>query len=316
MALTIPKVSYTGKIKEIQLGRGDKAITVGGETSYPFHIFEGEMPHKPVIAMEVYDSRPEEWPEAALEPFKDVIEDPVAWAKKCVETYGAEMIALQLESIDPNAQDRPADEAVAVIKKVTEALDVPLIVWGCANVEKDTEVLRKAAEECSGYNLVIGPVQEGNYKQLGAVAIGYNHTVIASTPIDINLAKQLNVLLGNLGVPDQQILIDPTTGGLGYGLEYTYSVMERIRMAALTQEDERLQFPMVCNLAREVWKAKETKISEEEDPKLGESKKRGILMEAITAGVLLLAGADVLIMRHPEAIGLVRGMIEDLLKTR
>lgn len=314
MAFAMPKISYTGKIREIQLGRDDKVITVGGGTSYPFHTFEGKMPHKPVIAMEVYDSKPEEWPKAAIEPFRDVIDDPAAWAKKCTEVYGAEMIALQLASTDPNAQDRPADEAVEVVKKVVEAVDVPLIVWGCANVEKDTEVLRKAAEECSGRNLIIGPVQEGNYKQLGAVAIAYNHTVIASTPIDINLAKQLNVLLGNLGVPDKQILIDPTTGGLGYGLEYTYSVMERIRMAALTQEDERLQFPMICNLAKEVWKAKEVRINEEDDPKLGDPGKRGILMETITAVVLLLAGADILVMRHPEAINLTRGVVKDLLK--
>ena len=314
MAFAIPKISYIGKIKEIELRGKDKVITVGGETSYPFHVFEGEMPNKPVIAMEVYDSKPEEWPEAAIEPFRDVIDDPVTWAKKCIEVYGAEIIALQLASIDPNAQDRPADEAVEVVKNVAEAVDVPLIVWGCANVEKDIEVLRKVAEVCSGRNLIIGPVQEGNYKQLGAVAIAYNHTVIASTPIDINLAKQLNVLLGNLGVPDKQILIDPTTGGLGYGLEYTYSVMERVRMAALTQEDERLQFPMICNMAKEVWKAKETKISQEDDPKFGDPGKRGILMETITAVALLLAGADILIMRHPEAINATRGMIEDLLK--
>ena len=314
MALAIPKISYIGKIKEIELRGKDKVITVGGETSYPFHVFEGEMPNKPVIAVEVYDSRPEEWPEAAIEPFRDVVDDPVAWAKKCIEVYGAELVALQLASIDPNAQDRPADEAVEVVKNVAEAVDVPLIVWGCANVEKDIEVLRKVAEVCSGRNLIIGPVQEGNYKQLGAVAIAYNHTVIASTPIDINLAKQLNVLLGNLGVPDKQILIDPTTGGLGYGLEYTYSVMERVRMAALTQEDERLQFPMICNMAKEVWKAKEVRISEEDDPKLGDPGKRGILMETITAVALLLAGADILIMRHPEAINATRGMIEDLLK--
>jgi len=314
LALAIPKISYIGKIKEIELRGKDKVITVGGETSYPFHVFEGEMPNKPAIAMEFYDSEPKEWPEAAIEPFRDVVDDPVAWAKKCIEVYGAELVALQLASIDPNAQDRPADEAVEVVKKVAEAVDVPLIVWGCANVEKDIEVLRKVAEVCSGRNLIIGPVQEGNYKQLGAVAIAYNHTVIASTPIDINLAKQLNVLLGNLGVPDKQILIDPTTGGLGYGLEYTYSVMERVRMAALTQEDERLQFPMICSLAKEVWKAKEVRISEEDDPKLGDPGKRGILMEAITAVALLLAGADILIMRHPEAINATRGMIEDLLK--
>jgi acetyl-CoA decarbonylase/synthase complex subunit delta len=148
---------------------------------------------------------------------------------------------------------------------------------------------------------------------VGAGAIGYKHTAIASTPIDINLAKQLNILLGNLGVPDEQIIVDPTTGGLGYGIEYTYSVMERDRMAALTQQDERLQFPIICNLAKEVWKTKEAKTSAEESPVLGDPKKRGILMEAVTAIMLLLAGADVLVMRHPEAIKLVREMISDFM---
>jgi acetyl-CoA decarbonylase/synthase complex subunit delta len=218
-----------------------------------------------------------------------------------------------LKSTDPNGLDRSADEAVEVVKKVADVVDVPLIVWGCDNDEKDAEVLRKVAEACDGKNLIIGPVVEGNYKQLGAGALAYHHTAIASTPIDINLAKQLNILLGNLGVPDEQIIVDPTTGGLGYGIEYTYSVMERISMAALTQEDEKLQFPMVCNLAREVWKTKETKLSQEEAPLLGNPKKRGILMEAVTAVLLLGAGADVLIMRHPEAIKLVRGVIDDLM---
>jgi acetyl-CoA decarbonylase/synthase complex subunit delta len=162
-------------------------------------------------------------------------------------------------------------------------------------------------------NLVIGPVAEGNYKQVGAGAIGYKHTAIASTPIDINLAKQLNILLGNLGVPDGQIIVDPTTGGLGYGIEYTYSVMERDRMAALTQQDERLQFPILCNMAKEIWKTKEAKTKTEDAPTLGDAKKRGILMEAVTAVVLLLAGADVLVMRHPEAIKLVREMIADFM---
>jgi len=265
--------------------------------------------------MEVYDAPPEEWPEAALEPFEGVTEDPVAWATKCIQDYGAEMICLQLRSTDPNGLNRPADEATEVAKRVADVVDVPLIVWGCANDEKDAEVLRKVAEACEGKRLTLGPVVEGNYKQIGAAAIAYKHTVAASTPIDINLCKQLNILLGDLGVPDAQIIVDPTTGGLGYGLEYTYSVMERIRMAGLTQQDERLQFPMVCNLGREVWKVKEVSISEEEDPKLGDPKKRGILMEGVTAMTLLLAGADILIMRHPQAVELVRNMIQDLMST-
>jgi acetyl-CoA decarbonylase/synthase complex subunit delta len=308
----MPKINYTGTIKEVTLGKGPKAVTIGGETSYPFYLFEGEMVHPPRIAMEIYDTPPDDWPETALEPFKDVVNDPVAWAKKCIDTYGAELITLQLVSTDPNGLNRSAEEAAETVKRVASSIDVPLIVWGSANADKDGEVLRKVAEVCDGMNLIIGPVVEGNYKQVGAGAIGYKHTAIASSPIDINLAKQLNILLGNLGIPDGQIVVDPTTGGLGYGIEYTYSVMERDRMAALTQQDERLQFPIICNLAKEVWKTKEAKASAEEAPALGDPKKRGILMEAITAVTLLLAGADIIVMRHPEAIKLVREMISDL----
>ena len=312
MAFEIPKTTYTGKIKEIKLGTGDKAIVVGGETCYPFYLFEGEMPRLPRIAMEVYDSPPEEWPEAALEPFAGVTDDPAAWAKKCIADYGAEMICLQLVSTDPNGLDRGADEATEVVKKVADAIDVPLIVWGTANHDKDVEVFRKATEVCHGKKLIFGPVEEGDHKQLGAAAIGYQHTVVSSTPIDINLAKQLNILLGNLGVPDELIVIDPTVSCIGYGIEYAYSVMERMRMAALTQQDDKLQFPIVCNIAREVWKSREVKISEKEDPKMGDAKKRGILLEAMSAMCLLLAGADVLIMRHPEAIKLIKDMLAEL----
>ncbi|MFQ5996018.1 MAG: acetyl-CoA decarbonylase/synthase complex subunit delta [Dehalococcoidales bacterium] len=312
MAFEIPKTAYSGKIKEIKLGKGDKAVTVGGETAYPFHLFEGEMPHLPKIAMEIFDAPPEEWPEAALEPFTGVTDDPVAWAKKCLDDYGAEMICLQLESTDPNGLDRGADEAAEVVKKVADAIDVPLIVWGTANHDKDIEVFRKVTEVCHGKNLIIGPVEEGDHKQIGAAAIGYQHTVAASTPIDINLAKQLNILLGNLGVPDELIVMDPTVSGIGYGIEYAYSVMERMRMAALTQQDDKLQFPIICNIAKEVWKTREVKISEKDDPKMGDAKKRGILLEAMSAMCLLLAGADVLIMRHPEAIKLVQEMIAEL----
>jgi len=312
MAFEIPKTLYSGKIKEIKLGKGDKAVTIGGESAYPFHLFEGEMPNLPKIAMEVWDCAPEEWAEAALEPFAGVTDDPVAWAKKCIEDYGAEMIALQLISTDPNGLNRDADEAAEVVKRVAEAIDVPLIVWGTANHDKDTEVLRKVCEICQEKKLIIGPVEEGDHKKIGAAALGYHHTVISSTPIDINLAKQLNILLGNLGVPDELIVIDPTVSSIGYGIEYCYSVMERDRMAALTQQDEKLQFPIICNLAKEVWKTKEVHIPMEEDPTLGDAKKRGILMEAMSAMVLLLGGADVLIMRHPEAIKLVREMIAEL----
>jgi acetyl-CoA decarbonylase/synthase, CODH/ACS complex subunit delta len=313
MPFQIPRINYTGRIKEVAIGTGPKAVKVGGGSCYPFYLFEGEMPFPPKVAYEVWDSEPEDWPEWAMEPYKDVIKDPVRWARKSIDAYGAEMIALMLKSADPNGADRDADEAVKVVNAVLSAVDVPLIVWGTANEEKDAVLLKKVAEACEGRNVVVGPVGEKNYKQIGAMAIGYGQIVAASTPIDVNLAKQLNILLGNLGVPDEKIMIDPTTGALGYGLEYTYSVMERDRMAALTQEDVKLQYPVVCNLAHEVWKTREARLPEAEEPKLGNAKKRGVLLEAVTAMSLLVAGADIVIMRHPDGISLIKEMIRELM---
>jgi acetyl-CoA decarbonylase/synthase, CODH/ACS complex subunit delta len=315
MVIDIPKTSYNGKIKTLTLGKGPKALNAGGENSYPFYLFEGEMPNTPKIAMEVWDCPPEDWAAAALEPFTGVTSDPVAWAKKCVNDYGAEMICLQMISTDPNGLNRGEEEAAQVAKSVADAIDVPLIIWGTANHEKDTAVLRRVAELCQGKNLLLGPVEEGDHKKIGAAALGYQHTVIASSPIDINLAKQLNILLGNLGVPDSQLIMDTTVSGLGYGLEYAYSVIERVRMAALSQQDEKLQFPIICNISKETWKSREAKVTAQEDPKMGDAKKRGIMLEAISATCLLLAGGDIMIMRHPEAIKLVRQLIGDLTKT-
>jgi acetyl-CoA decarbonylase/synthase, CODH/ACS complex subunit delta len=308
------KESYTGKIKEITLGKGQKTVTVGGETCYPFYQFEGAMPHAPKIAMEVWDMVPEDWAEAALAPFKDVVSDPGAWAKKCVKEYGAEIIVLQLKSIDPNGKNASAEDAVKAVKKVRTAVDVPLVVWGSANVEKDEAVLKKVAEACQGENLILGPVEDKNHKAIGAAAMGFGHSVIASSPIDVNLAKQINILLENLGVPTNRMLIDPTTGGLGYGMEYSYSVMERIRMAALAQGDDKLQLPIINNLGNEVWKSKEAKQGSKEAPTLGDPERRAILMEAVGAVAYLMSGSNVLIMRHPEAIRLVKSYIDLIYK--
>lgn len=310
MAFEFFKESYSGNIKEITLGKGDNAVTVGGENCYPFYQFEGAMPNKPKIAMEIWDMEPEDWPEAALSPFKDVVSDPAAWAKKCVEEYGAEMIVLQLKSTDPNGEDASADDAVATVKKVLGAMNVPLIIWGTASVEKDEEVLKKIAEECQGENLILGPVEDKNHKGIGAAAMGFGHSIIASSPIDVNLAKQCNILLENLGMPLDRMIIDPTTGGLGYGLEYSYSVMERIRMAALAQGDDKLQLPLINNLGNEVWKCKEAKQPADEAPLLGDPERRPILMEAVGAVAYLMSGSNVLIMRHPESIRLVKAYID------
>lgn len=310
MTIDIPAQRYSGSIGITGFGPEKAKIEIGGETAYPFHIFEGNMPKLPKIAMEIWDYDPSnEWPEAAKAPFKNVLSSPSEWAKKCVKDYGADVIVLQLKSIDPNGMNRDAEEAALVAKSVVDAVDVPVITWGTANNKKDEEVLKKIAEICQNSVLALGPVEAGNYKGVGAAAMGYGHVVIASSPIDVNLAKQLNILLSNLGIPSHQILIDPTTGGLGYGLEYCYSVMERIRMAALTQNDDKLQIPIINNVGNEVWKTKEAGLSSEAAPAFGDSERRAVLMEVCTAVIFLMAGSDIVIMRHPESVRLVRSYI-------
>ncbi|MFH1117304.1 MAG: acetyl-CoA decarbonylase/synthase complex subunit delta, partial [Pseudomonadota bacterium] len=308
----LPQVKYAGQIREIKLGRPGCETAVGGETAYSFYFFEGMMPHVPKLALQVLDIEPEEWAPEALEPFKDVIGDPTAWAKKCVEEFGADLVCLWLAGTDPNGRNLSAQHAAEVARNVAEAVNVPLIVWGVSSDAKNTEVLKAVAEACTGFNLVLGPVTESNHKQVGAAAIAYKHIVAANSPIDINLAKQLNILLENLGVPSDRILIDPTTGAVGYGMEYCYSIMERIRQAALTQNDDKLQYPIINNIAEEVWKTKEAKLSAEDDPRLGNAFIRGVNLEAITALSALQAGSDILILRHPKTLQHLRKYLSEI----
>jgi acetyl-CoA decarbonylase/synthase complex subunit delta len=247
-----------------------------------------------------------------MDPIADVAGDPGAWAKKCVEQFGAEAIVIQLKSTDPNGLDASPEKASEAVGKVLAAVNVPVVVWGSANSNKDAESLKRIAEDFQGKNLLLGPVDEDNYKAVGAAALAYNQSIITSSPIDVNLAKQLNILLGNLGVPMNRMVIDPTTGGLGYGLEYSYSVMERIRIAALVQEDDKLVLPMINNVGNEVWKSKEAKLGNEDAPDLGDSSMRGVLMEATAAATFLLAGSDILILRHPKSLALVKGFMEKM----
>jgi CO dehydrogenase/acetyl-CoA synthase delta subunit len=309
----LPKVKYGGKIREVKIGKPGTEIVLGGETAYSFYSFEGTMPHPPKLALQVLDTEPEEWAAEALEQFKDVIRDPVAWARRCVDDFAADVVCLWLAGTDPNGKNLPAEHAAETARKVAEAIDAPLIVWGVSNDEKNTAVLKAVAEACAGLNLVLGPVTEANYKQVGAAAIAYKHVIAANSPIDINLAKQLNILLENLGVPSDRILIDPTTGSVGYGLEYCYSIMERIRQAALTQNDDKLQSPIINNIAEEVWKTKEAKLLEDDDPKLGNAGIRGVNLEAITALSALQAGSDLLILRHPKTLQHLRKYVSDMM---
>ncbi len=309
----LPKVRYTGRIREITFGKPGSEMVVGGETGYNFYSFEGVMPNPPRLALQVLDIEPDEWPLEAHAPYADVVGDPVAWARKCIEEFGADLVCLWLAGTDPNGRDLSPEHAAETALKVAHGIDTPLIVWGVSSDEKNTATLKAVAEACSGLNLILGPVTETNYKQIGAAAIAYKHVVAANSPIDINLAKQLNILLENLGVPADRILIDPTTGAVGYGMEYCYSIMERIRQAALTQNDEKLQYPIINNIAEEVWKTKEAGLREDDDPTLGNPGVRAVNLEAITAVSVLQAGSDLVILRHPDTLRHVRGYLTNIL---
>ena len=301
------KVDYSGAIRETELGNGDKTVTVGGSEVLPFHLFEGNMPRKPLIALEVQDIKPDNWPDTLTKYYDDVMDNPVAWAKKCVEEYNAEALNIYLIGTDPNGENRPAADAAKDAASIIEAVDVPIVVWGCGNNDKDTETLREITSIIGDKKVCLAPLEDANYRSIGATAMAFQHPMVAASPIDVNLAKQLNILLENLGVSLDTVMMDPSVGALGYGIEYTYSVMERIRLAALTQKDEKLQVPIICNLGREVWKTKEVTLAS--DDLLGDQEQRGIMMEALTAVCMLLSGGEVLIMRHPKAVNMTKSLI-------
>ncbi len=311
MAFNLPVDTAKGKIREVVLGSGDKSRKVGGENILPFHTWEGEMPNRPLLAAEVLDE-PGELVPALEKALGEVKGDPVTWAKKAQDEWGVDAIALFLTSTDPKGTDAPADAAAETVAKVAEAVNIPVIVYGTEDLEKDAEVMKAVATRVEGMNVVLGPAKEENHKTIGAAAIGYKQDVAAMTPIDVNLAKQLNILLTNLGMEADRLIIDPTTGALGYGLEYTYSVMERLKIAALYQDDSMTQMPLLANIGQQAWKTKEAKSSEDEYPEWGDPEKRGIMWEALTATSLLMAGADLLILRHPESIRLMKKLIADL----
>jgi acetyl-CoA decarbonylase/synthase complex subunit delta len=295
MQYKAPVETYTGTVREITIGKGAKALKIGGENALPFHSFdEGSIPNPPRFALEVYDMAPQGWAEWVVQPFKDVISDPVKWAKKCVD-YGAEAVCLQLVSTDPTEKDASPEEAAKVAKMVAEAITVPLIVYGSGDEKKNIPVLSKVAEVCKGENLLIGPAVKENYEDVAKAAMEHGHTLIAQSPLDINLMKELNIKLAKSFPPDR-IVIDPLSSGLGYGMEYSFTIMERIKQTGVVFKDAMTQMPIIANLGGECWKTKEAK----------ENEKQGILWEGTTAVSLLLAGANLVVLRHPETLKLVR----------
>jgi acetyl-CoA decarbonylase/synthase, CODH/ACS complex subunit delta len=312
MAFTAPKETYSGKVYSVTIGTGDKAVTFGGENVLPFHSFEGATPNRPVIAVEIQDVPPADWPETVRKPYEAVSGDPVTWAKFCQDELKVKAIALRLVGTHPDRENRSPEDAVKTVKDVLAAVQVPLIILGSNHAEKDTAVLIAAAEAAKDKNCIIGKAQEANYKTIAAAAMANNHKLIAMSELDINLSKQLNILITQMGFDKEKVITDPMCSALGYGLEYTYSVMERIRLAALTQNDVTMQQPLLGDVGMYVWKIKEASAPEADLPQWGALEERGIAWEAETATALLISGAELLIMRHPRAIKEVENLIDEL----
>ena len=308
----IPTEKWTGKVHQVTLGgNGRKSVVVDGETTLPFLHFDGSIPNKPVVAVDIQDCTPSDWSPTLLAAWGDVVNDPAAWAKKAVE-FGAEVISLSLKSAHPDEGNTGADEAKATVEKVLGAVDVPLIVIGPGVAEKDNEVLVAVSEAARGQRIALGNCEEKSYRTIAAVCIADGHVAIPCSPVDLNLAKQLNILLTDAGVPIDSIIMDPTTGALGYGLEYTYSVMERLRLAALGG-DKLTAMPMINHIGAEAWRQKEAKASEGMPASWGDLEQRGIIWEEQTAIGLLSAGSDIVVLRHPKSVELVKATISKLM---
>jgi acetyl-CoA decarbonylase/synthase complex subunit delta len=312
--IEVPKDKWNGKVREITLGATaaeggtrTKTVTVGGETTLPFLHFEGEIPRPPIIAIEVQDRKPADWSPVLLEAWGDAIEDVVAWTK-AAEEAGADVILLSFslhEELNP-------DHARQILRQVLDVTGLPLIVFGPGQADLDNEVLVAVAEEGKGENLVLGVCEDKNYRTIVAAALAHGHIVNARTAMDVNLAKQLNILISDMGLPMERILMDPTTGALGYGMEYGYSVMERLRLAAL-QGDGMTQQPMLVTPGEEAWRAKEARAGEGVPEAWGDWAERAVNWETLTASTLIESGADILVLRHPESVKQMRAMIDALM---
>ena len=314
MSVELPKEKWSGKIGTITVGAtsdegGTRAnkLVLGGATTMPFLHFDGEIPNPAVIGMEVMDVVPESYPELARKPFGGALNNPVDWTKKCVEECGAEIICLKLVGTNPEEEDRSVDDAAQTVRQVLDAVSVPLMIYGSGHEEKDAKVLEAVSNEAKGERCLLGLAEEAAYKSIAVAAQANDHGIVAFSNLDINLAKQMNILLTDFGVKLDDIIMDTLWAGLGYGLEYSYSVIERVRLAAL-MGDHILQVPIVsdCSVA---WKAREAHM---EEPTLGDPETRAPFWEATTALSAINAGADLVILRHPHTVELVRKSVEEL----
>ena len=316
--MPVPEIteSFTGSVNRVTLGATkdtggtrSSTVTVGGSSNVVYGGSNADAGEKPVIAIDVIDVRPQDWPDFLIEPYKDVLDDPARWAKKCVEEFGADLICVKFDGIHPDKENKTASDAVKVTEDILASVGVPLVLWGCGNNEKDNEVMPKVSQAAKGENCLIGTVEEDNYKSLTAIALADGHHLITGAPLDINIAKQVNILVSDMGFPLEKIVTFQATGALGYGIEYAYSIQERQRLAALGG-DKMMAMPVICDVGYESWRVKEAKLTDM--AQWGDAKDRGPMWEATTAICLLQAGADIIRMRHPRAVAAVKNFINQI----
>ena len=313
MAFTPKTAAYSGKINAVTLGTGDKAIVIGGQNVLPFYTFDGSIENAPKIGVEISDAA-ENWTVPGLVEFYAGCTTMAERAAKAATMDGADFLALNFESADPNGANRSVADCVADAKAVAEATDLPLVILGCKNLEKDGELFSKIAEALQGKNILIMSAKNENYKTVGAsVALAYGQKVGAETADDINLAKQLNIMLKGLTVNPANIVMDIGTAAVGYGYEYAASTFDRIRLAALQQGDADLQMPILATVSLDTWGVKESTASEEDEPAWGDQEERAINMEVSTAAADLVGGADAVILRHPASVATIKKFISELI---
>lgn len=320
VAIDIPKDKWAGKVREVTLGatKADggtrtKTVTVGGETTMPYLHYEGKIPNAPVVAVEVVDKKPEEWPDLLQKVWGKAMDDVAAWTK-AAEAAGADVILLKLSLTNAEGKPNTAKNARAAVRAVLNATGLPVIVFGPGQAEADNELLVAVAEEAKGERLVLGVCEDKNYRTIVAAALAQGHLVDSRTPMDVNLAKQLVILIKDMGLPLDRILMDPTTGALGYGIEYGYSVMERLRLAAL-QGDSMTQQPMLVTPGEEAWRQKEARAAQGVPEAWGDWQERAVNWETLTATALIESGADIVVLRHPESIKRIKALIAGLMRT-
>ena len=318
MPIEIPKDKWPGSVRQVVLGgtaaeggTRSHSVVIGGETTMPFMHFEGKMPNRPLVALEIKDRRPDDWSPLLLEAWSEVVDNPAEWAK-AAEAAGADLLLLALSLTTENGETNTPENAVNTVKRVLTATKLPLMVFGPGQAELDNALMVPVAEATKGERLLLGICEDKNYRTIVATAMANGHLVNARTPMDVNLAKQLNILISDMGLPLDRIMMDPTTGALGYGIEYGYSVMERLRLAAL-QGDAMTQLPMLVTPGFEAWKTKESKVGEGVPEAWGDWLKRAINWETMTAITLLESGADVVVLRHPESVKRVKNAIDELM---